>query len=359
MFRKYLSIFHSRNPSPATRAVFAGAALAVAASGGFLASARANPVVSEQFNYGTGTTNLSGGNGGTGFSGAWTTQENVGNAGYTNLTTNSYTDQGLSLGNLSTSGGAAFASITPATAVNFGYRYAYDRPLGVTLTGTVYGGFVSNFTSTYNGDSTGLFLIDNAGGADPYPAFGIAVQPYGNFNASIVMGNYPDSVESKGTSALTGPALSSGTTYLYLFQLTNVGGIAGTAQSESAWVLTSSQYNHFAASNTLDPSNLNAAGTGTASTNVTEMGSLTDSPSNMGYINPSPTLGDWLSIQNFDYQVGNNLTAAYGDIRLSSTSLADVAPVPEPSTSSIFGFGAAGLGLLMLLRRRVASARTV
>ncbi len=140
-------------------------------------------------------------------------------------------------------------------------------------------------------------------------------------------------------AAGTGVQLVANTPYLELFQISLELGTGGvTAYS---WTLSASQYANFQGD--LTATALNAAGTGTAANQVTEEASASGTDS--GLVSSLTSINN-MSMMSF------GTTSTYDEVRMSNTSLAEAAPVPEPASLGLFAVG--GLGLLLLKRRKTA-----
>ncbi len=184
--------------------------------------------------------------------------------------------------------------------------------------GSVYGSYVFSVTSDsvggYKGTGTGqvsglLFGTDTS--ANNSSIINISPISWGQNYGQIRIG----SVQGSGT----GTQLVANTSYLELFQISlnlNTGGVMAYS-----WTLSNSQYAHFKGD--LTATALNAAGTGTAADQVTEKASASGTDSSL--------LSSLLGITNMSlFSYGT--TSTYDEVRMSNSSLAEAAPVPEPVT---------------------------
>lgn len=322
--------------------------LTVLAAGSLIAAgaAGAAPFLTESFNYGNltpsggGYQDMAGQTGGTGFQGGWVTS-------YTNTVApnSTYTNTGLTFGNEGV-GGAAYSGMNDLGNGN-GEWSMFSRQLNVTATGTVYGSYIFNFSSApFSGVAD--MVIGNKNSNDGGP-FAMGAQEYGSGTAGVANAWKAGSRISGHTATVTGPTLTTNTTYMYLFQLGNVGGTSGP-QTINSWILTAAQYNTFATSSQLNETALNAAATGTGASDVTEILSNSSTPLTYGTITPN----SWLTLFVFNGSKTANTNVAFDEIALSSQSLADAttSSVPEPAPVAIFGIGL--LGAFPLLRRRIS-----
>ncbi len=140
----------------------------------------------------------------------------------------------------------------------------------------------------------------------------------------------------------TGTAVTPGTTYLQLFEVTGINASSGSI-SMTDWVLTNSQYQYFLANGGLSASNLD-----NNPTQVLQTGSVTiANPTAYPQFN-NGTGSNYMDLMEYDQ------STTFDEIRLSGTSLADVAPasaIPEPATLGLMAV--AGAGLLLIGRRRL------
>lgn len=315
-----------------------------------VAAAGAAPFLTESFNYGNltpsggGYQDMAGQNGGTGFQGAWQTS-------YTNTLgpASTYTNTGLTFGSEGV-GGAAYSSMQDLGNGN-GEWSMFTRQLNITATGTVYGSYLFNFSSAPNSGVADL-VFGNQNSNDGGP-FALGAEEYGTGTAGVANSWKAGSRISGHTATETGPNLTTNTTYMYLFQLGNVGGTTGP-QTINSWILTPSQYANFTASGQLTEAALNASPNGTGVSDVTETLSNSYTPSTYGVLNPNT----WMTIFVFNASKTANTNVRFDEIALSSVSLADattLSAVPEPTPLSVFGVGL--LGAAALLRRRSNPAR--
>lgn len=285
--------------------------------------------------------------GGTGFGSAtWTETKTLNTGGSASSTFNT---AGLSFSGMQAGGGSATQNISAAngTTAQDSLSTPISPVAGFTSGGTLYGGFLFQVgSSTTNGDQQPMVNIGSAPATLNSIAGNLSAQFHqygGSSNGYIAVGTK--------AGALAGSGLAQATTYLYLFQLTNVGGSGN--QTMDAWVLSQSQFSNFSGSSSLNSGSLNAAATGSGSNEVTESGSVTGSGVNFNssqYL----TLTSWI----YGHNANNVGSATYDEIRLSDSSLAEAAGAPTPEPASI-GLLAAGGGAIMLLgrRRKMASRR--
>ncbi len=172
------------------------------------------------------------------------------------------------------------------------------------------------------------------------------LNPRQNYGAGLTNG-----LNLSGTGYPNPAAGVMGPTLMALYQVEGINGTSGTPVSASMWVLTSDQFDNFkGATGGLDASVLNAASTGTGSTQVMQKGTIS---------NADPTA--WpllLDGELFGYRAERGGTSSHGDggwmaideMRLGLVGLNAVTPVvPEPSSIVLLLAGVAGL---LLVRRR-------
>jgi len=276
-----------------------------------IATGRAATIYHEGFDYGATNGPLAGQNGGTGFSGAWTS----GNPGIT------YASAGLSFSDLSVSGGKVSASGTDGIG-----NALFYRPLTDTLSGVYYGSFLSQVVYTNQfaiSNGMALGLEDTAPGSDGSDGFGILAPQ----NAGAL------AVNAGHRSSSNGSTLNIGQTYLTLFTIDTA------AMTTKGWLLTEIQFDTFKVGG-ITEAELDAAPLGTGSSQLWARASVTGSTSiTASYLN--------IYLNAFG---GVSATLAEDEFRLSNTSLNEVAPVvPEPGSVILISIGTA---LIALARKR-------
>lgn len=254
-------------------------------------------------------------------------QNTVGLTGsyYASGSTIAYQSTGLTFGSLAVSGGSIISS---SNAQNF-----LGVDLSATATGTLYTGYLVNFSVTNRDDFSAARLGVN-------PDANATSGRYFNSNADSADGGYP--LVGYGTSLGTNdytPFNEAGT-FLVLARFTNVGTELSEANPGVAtmWILTESQFTYFTTNNLLDDATLDAAAKGSDADDVRYRisGSVTSGMYDLA--------GGALQLTLAGTFGGSPFTM--DEIRFG-TSLADVAPVPEPGTAVVCGLGAA----FLLMRR--------
>lgn len=241
-----------------------------------------------------------------------------------------YDTTGLTFGDLQTQGG----SVVVTSPANQRASLTAQLNISPAAGSTLYGSFLFNSSANTNpGFAVAGLLLGSEDQYDATSVISILPEAYNETNGYL---NIPGIAAANGT----GTVLSLNTTYMELFQVSGINGTSGPINA-SEWTLSASQFAHFQGD--LTASALNAASTGTAADDVTQMATLNDaSPSSY----PAISSSSYLSL--FSYNMTNN----YDEVRLSTTSLAETAPVPEPASLGLFAVG--GLGLLLLKRRKTA-----
>ncbi len=240
-----------------------------------------------------------------------------------------YDSSGLALGYLKVQGGSV---------VEAGGQPDISAQLSITspVSGsTLYGSYLINISAQGStpGTNVAALVFGPKNANDTSANINIGAEEYGQNNGLIQAGG--------AWKPGTGTALRSGTTYLELFQISGVNATSGSVIA-SEWTLSASQFAHFQGN--LTATALDAAATGTAADDVTQEAIVKDV--NPGGKYPTIDSSTYLSLYSFD------MTNQFDEIRLSQTSLADAAPVPEPASLGLFAVG--GLGLLLLKRRKMA-----
>lgn len=246
-----------------------------------------------------------------------------------------YNSTGLTFSNLETTGGRA--SFGNTGSITSGYRQLSTG----TISGTIYGSFIYQQTQSYGtNDVNGL-------------GFGVLNPSITNDNTntlSVITDTYNNEVPSlRSNPGNTGsaPYLATGsgtapdpsaTVRMALFEVTNVGAVSGT-QQVTMWILEENQFNNFRPDG-LSVTELNSASVGTGSTEVFGRVTLTINGAS-GYIGLGNS--NFLTLMNLRSDVG------YDEIRISTSSLNEATPVPEPG--SVVLLGLAGM-VMMICRRR-------
>jgi len=307
------------------------------------ASASAEIILYEPFNYGSTDSTLVGKGGNTtGFSSA-ETWASTASAGYvaTGYTFGSGATQLTTLGGrATTTSQTTYAGrgidLSQTTGANLWGSFLFSP--GNTTSANAFGllGFSSNANA-----STGAILSGSASSAGGFSSYYYS-------GSNIFAGQFPAWVvlsQTAGTATARlgagGSAPSIGTTYMNLFKVTGLGTTAGSIQ---LWTLTSAQFDTFKTGG-LTEAELNSATTGTGSTNVLNRTSaLTLATSNGTSALPSSMF----------LNLGSQPLATWSvdEVRLSYTSLDDVTPIVVPEPAALGLGSAVALSVLGLRRRR-------
>lgn len=207
-----------------------------------------------------------------------------------------------------------------------------------TVTGTIWNSFIINMVTRGGGATDGMHVRvtnDNSTSANRYSIFPVLR----NGTSNHVGASYDDS--GGGTSpapSSAGGALTLGTTYLFLTKINNIGAtnLAAGTGSMTTYVLTETQFDNFIASGR-DEAFLST--TANVSFTVSDTNNIASSANNL-FAN-----GNFLSI------VSVQATGIIDEIRYGQT-LADVTPIPEPTT---WAMALGGLGLVWCWRKRRCS----
>ncbi|MGC9261338.1 MAG: PEP-CTERM sorting domain-containing protein [Phycisphaerae bacterium] len=326
MLHKYVSVSSS---------LAAKAAIAAAACVAFAAAhAQASLIVYEPYNYGLaqGTTMTGVTTNAVGLTGAYTDTNVINAAPYPSVNDVTYNTASMSFGDLQTQGGSITSNPIGGKPI-FSAQLSPSALSGVAG-GTVYGSFVLSTNENNlgtNGSGSGYvdgMLLGTSTSDDNSSVINISPISWGQNYGQIRVGTV--------AAAGTGTQLAVNTPYLELFQISisNVGAV-----NASSWTLSASQFANFQGN--LTAANLDTAGTGTASNQITEEAFASGTDSGI-----ATALSGVTNMSLFSF----GSTGTYDEIRLSNASLAEAAPVPEPATLGLVAVG--GLGLLLLKRRK-------
>lgn len=231
-------------------------------------------------------------------------------AGTNSASTMTVAAGGLSLGSLATSGGALnFSTSTAVGSANI---------TSTTGSSTIWGSFVvsmSTFNSTTASGGFEVRLNSNAGSLSGNAYFRSDADTRGELGTGV-------SVSYGGTLGAAGGSLTAGTPYLILSKFDT------TAGTSTLWALSAPQFDAFVAAGRTEAF-LNANATATASATRPATG----------------TFG-WNSAGTPSYLeiVTSGAAGVVDEIRYGET-IAEVTPVPEPSSALLIGAAAAfGLG---------------
>lgn len=188
-------------------------------------------IVQERFDY-TGSGDLAGKNGGVGFSGAW--------ANGTNGNFTDYVTTGLTFSDKSVLGGAT-------TGIVGGVASTVTRNMTSPLAGTFYGSYLFNQSASTNNIGVAAHLIGGSTDNDNTASASLALDEFNTFLGGSRI---------EGTASVnSGTAITIGTTYLYLYQVT-----LGATTTVNNWILSAAQYDNFKTGD-FDLATLNAATT--------------------------------------------------------------------------------------------------
>ena len=229
--------------------------------------------------------------------------------GYTVYASSLYESAGLTFGNLTVSGGDCYMTYYNGSQAN-----SRGLDMNIAAGGTLNGGFLLAAAGGAQ-NSTGALLFGNSTCTDQTANFSIIGCWYGSTCQYTGLGaGTGRSVQS------TGVALTLNKPVLVLFRVTNMGASSGT-QTASLWILNEAQYAYHASAG-LTPSNLGAVGTGTGASQVLQTAQLTIAAA------PYVTMTDVMFMRPFIYRCAFK----FDELRLSTTSLAEVAPGPPHGT---------------------------
>ena len=312
------------------------AALAAAACVTFAAAhAQASLIVYEPYNYGLaqGTTMTGVTTNALGLTGAYT-DTNIDNSSSVNDVT--YNTASMSFGNLQTQGGSITSNPNGGKPIfSVGLN---SSDVNAFASGNVYGSFVlsTNANNLGTGGAGSSYvdglLFGTSTSDDNSSIINISPISWGQNYGQIRVGTGTGAIAAAGT----GTQLAINTPYLELFQIS----LGNSTNSASSWTLSASQFAHFQGN--LTAANLDAAGTGTASNQITEE-AFASGPASTNVANE---IGGITNMSLFSF----GSTGTYDEIRISNASLAETAPVSEPATLGLVALG--GLGLLLLKRRK-------
>lgn len=294
--------------SPSSRTMWRTIILIIALWGGMYVMCPANVLLQESFDYGGTGGSLAGMNGGSGFATGWSSGSLW-----------QYTPTGLTFSNLPVSGGAAtYVSTTSAVPG------MTERQLTSSLQTAMYGSYLFQVNARSNTSNTSSLMFGPGAVRDYQAALALLTPRYAEGQAGI----YRNGLES----TLNGTPLAIGTTYLGLYEFNPLTG------ATTEWILTASQYDYFMA-NGLTSSAMNGASIGTGANNIFSRLSISTTTGMPAVTHMSLHM---FKISTSDYSV------TFDEIRVSSTSFAEVVAAPEPSRGLLL----LGGGVLCLMRRR-------
>lgn len=223
--------------------------------------------------------------------------------------------QGLSLSNLSVSGGSAANSSTTPSAVGV------KLDTNISFTGTLYSSYLVQLGSSPTSSSSVTVGVNTNSTTSSGSRY---------FTSSADLSTNSSPGVGYGTSSTSGApsVLSAGTTYVMVSRYTNVGLSTSveTPGQATLWILTASQFDHFKNGGFSDEE-LDSAGVGEGSSNVTfrlNSASITDGTTysfggaiQFGVTNPT-----------------SGAPFAIDEVRFGE-SLNDVLPIPEPKIGAL------------------------
>lgn len=233
---------------------------------------------------------------------------------------------GLELGSLQTTGGAlAFSSTTNVVGakINIG---------STAFTGTLWSSYLVNLSSRGIANSNGAVVRVGTDpsdtSSDRFNSWSDSRASSSTTNVSVAYGPAGGTQPNNGTASL---ALD--TTYIIINRFKNVGSaLSGTVTGEATlWALNEAQFAAFLAAGGDEAALTGTSVTATASQTATS---------------GTRTFASGLAIG----LVTVNDVGVYDELRFGS-SLADVAPIPEPATTAVLA-GLAAVGACCLIRRR-------
>jgi hypothetical protein len=247
----------------------------------------------EGFDYTPG--GVVGQSGGSGFSGAWSNLETSGTG------VNVMAD-GLAFSNLLVTGGR----IEGQALVNGG-KSRVQRDLSANAPGQLYGSYLYRRNSTIDGTTVAGLMIGNPG------------EPDNDSTAAFYADEWLQPVGARVESTMgpsNGAALTKGETFLVLFSSNLNDGL----QTATMWVLNEAQFDTFKAGG-LTEAELNAASVGTGSSDVWAKSTTQGPDDSLDPVNNLKFMayGGWGPPEG--------ILVSFDELRLSQTSLAEVAPL--------------------------------
>lgn len=227
-----------------------------------------------------------------------------------------YTLNGSSLtfsSNFATSGGSIAA--TGGTSVG-----GAQMSLAASHTGTLYSSYLVRLTTRGSGAADGALSRISSSISNLDERF-LSMADSRSTSTQVAIGY-------DATTLTTGASLSLSTTYLMISRYTRVGQVTNvTSGVATVYALTSAQYDAFLAAGGTQ-AYLDSTAVGTGANQISARGSDTHSSSN-------PMT---FATGNYAQFVSVNDASAFDELRYG-TALADVIPVPEPSSAVLLGAG--------------------
>lgn len=241
-----------------------------------------------------------------------------------------YQSSGLTFGDLETDGGRA----------NLPYNsgaFEAHRGIDFTLTsGTMFGSYLFQAYDDAGGTSGISPVMWGATVSDNTVELAVAGNTGG---AGVLAGVKSYSTSTGGTAIATGSTMTANTTYLVLFEVTNMGAASGETQDVNIWVLSEAQFANFKVDG-LTTAELQAAALGSTASDVWQKVNFTLNVSGTNAI----SLTDSETFTLFSYR-----SKYYVDeVRVSNGSLDEVTPIPEAAS---LGLLLGGLGFLAMRRQ--------
>ncbi|RRJ95065.1 hypothetical protein Ga0100231_012850 [Opitutaceae bacterium TAV4] len=240
---------------------------------------------------------------------------------------------GLTFSNLAVSGGSAFQKSSSGT-----HSGAYLSDSLATYSGTLYGSYLIQFSTSPSTDKTPYAIVDIAASPTDVTTrrFASAADNSGSSNNTLAVG-YDGPAANATNSSISLPA---GATYIVLARFTNVGVQldADTTGMATQWVLSETQFDYFKATSF---AGLETATIGSGTTNV--ICTVSDDAVTSGTYSLTGALQLSMNANS------SSRTFTIDEIRFG-TSLNDVTPlVPEPRTMALL-IGCAATAFVCLRR---------